>query len=315
MGVFRQSLTCQVDSKKTKNILKTILKMPKDMSAMEEQMKSNNESVSTVDESKTTEEPSMETSGDQFEKYIEKIYGVENNFGPHGTGGNGEIHVPACLTGTFIESNNKTFRPSSPTDPEQDGNVTTQQNGYNKTFYDPALQANIYNPTDTNGVQNGGQNGNGVHPTAGFQFNFDDNYIREADGTLILNLQVPVTNAEVPDEKNELIENFVTIFIREKIPGVRSGVLKAIESVLSTNEALVKFLIREDFCRALDEDLTANLTTPRREFDGRDCIIFGSQLKNRIEKAATNEAQQKMVKSIFRNSSYHLWYFSGILGN
>ena len=66
---------------------------------------------------------------------------------------------------------------------------------------------------------------------------------------------------------------------------------------------------------ALDEDLTANLTTPRREFDGRDCIIFGSQLKNRIEKAATNEAQQKMVKSIFRNSSYHLWYFSGILGN
>ena len=34
-----------------------------------------------------------------------------------------------------------------------------------------------------------------------FQFNFDDNYIREADGTLILNLQVPVTNAEVPDEK------------------------------------------------------------------------------------------------------------------
>merc|ERR1711962_246378 len=280
MGVFRQSLTCQVDSKKTKNILKTILKMPKDMSAMEEQMKSNNESVSTVDESKTTEEPSMETSGDQFEKYIEKIYGVENNFGPHGTGGNGEIHVPACLTGTFIESNNKTFRPSSPTDPEQDGNVTTQQNGYNKTFYDPALQANIYNPTDTNGVQNGGQNGNGVHPTAGFQFNFDDNYIKEADGTLILNLQVPVTNAEVPDEKNELIENFVTIFIR-----------------------------------ALDEDLTANLTTPRREFDGRDCIIFGSQLKNRIEKAATNEAQQKMVKSIFRNSSYHLWYFSGILGN
>merc|ERR1711962_662950 len=300
MGVFRQSLTCQVDSKKTKNILKTILKMPKDMSAMEEQMKSNNESVSTVDESKTTEEPSMETSGDQFEKYIEKIYGVENNFGPHGTGGNGGIHVPACLTGTFIESNNKTFRgcdqagpstsqqamnnrtfaPSSPTDPEQDGNVTTQQNGYNKTFYDPALQANIYNPTDTNGVQNGGQNRNGVHPTAGFQFNFDDNYIREADGTLILNLQVPVTNAEVPDEKNELIENFVTIFIR-----------------------------------ALDEDLTANLTTPRREFDGRDCIIFGSQLKNRIEKAATNEAQQKMVKSIFRNSSYHLWYFSGILGN
>ena len=84
--------------------------MPKDMSAMEEQMKSNNESVSTVDESKTTEEPSMETSGDQFEKYIEKIYGVENTFGPHGTGGNGEIHVPACLTGTFIESNNKTFR-------------------------------------------------------------------------------------------------------------------------------------------------------------------------------------------------------------
>ena len=80
------------------------------MSAMEEQMKSNNESVSTVDESKTTEEPSMETSGDQFEKYIDKIYGVENNFGPHGTGGNGEIHVPACLTGTFIESNNKTFR-------------------------------------------------------------------------------------------------------------------------------------------------------------------------------------------------------------
>merc|ERR1711962_520700 len=301
MGVFRQSLTCQVDSKKTKNILKTILKMPKDMSAMEEQMKSNNESVSTVDESKTTEEPSMETSGDQFEKYIEKIYGVENTFGPHGTGGNGEIHVPACLTGTFIESNNKTFRGC-----DQAGPSTSEQAMNNKTFAPRS-------PTDR--VQNGEQNGNVAQPTTGFNFNFDDNYIREADGSLIFNLEVPVTNAEVPDEKNDLIENFVTIFMREKIPGVRSGVLKAIESVLSTNEALVKFLIREDFCRALDEDLTANLTTPRREFDGRDCIIFGSQLKNRIEKAATNEAQQKMVKSIFRNSSYHLWYFSGILGN
>merc|ERR1712142_765215 len=124
---------------------------------MEEQMKSNNESVSTVDESKTTEEPSMETSGDQFEKYIEKIYGVENNFGPHGTGGNGEIHVPACLTGTFIESNNKTFRGC-----DQAGPSTSQQAMNNKTFYDPALQAHIYNSTEANGVQNGEQNGNGV---------------------------------------------------------------------------------------------------------------------------------------------------------
>ena len=66
---------------------------------------------------------------------------------------------------------------------------------------------------------------------------------------------------------------------------------------------------------ALDEDLTANLMTPRREFDRRDCIIFGSQIKNRIEKAATNEAQLKMVNSIFQNSSYQLWYFSGISGN
>ena len=79
------------------------------MSVMEEQMKSNNESISTVDESKTTEEPSMETSGEQFEKIMENISRGENNFGPHGTGGNGEIHVPACLTGSYIVPNDKTF--------------------------------------------------------------------------------------------------------------------------------------------------------------------------------------------------------------
>jgi len=304
--------------------------MPKDMSVMEEQMKSNNESISTVDESKTTEEPSMETSGEQFEKIMNNIAREENNFGPHGTGGNGEIHVPACLTGSYIVPNDKTFLGGDQTfgpgpsanqqtfcanDQEKNGNVP-YQNGNNATFYVPELQgANAYNPTDTNGVQNGEKNGNVMQPTNGFQFEFEDNYIREADGSLILNLKVPVTNAEVPEEKNDLIQNFVTIFMKEKIPGVRSGVLKAIESVLSTNEALVKFLIREDFCRALDEDLTANLMTPRREFDRRDCIIFGSHIKNRIEKAATNEAQSKMVKSIFQNSSYHLWYFSGISGN
>ena len=30
------------------------------------------------------------------------------------------------------------------------------------------VAAHVYNPTDTNGAQNGEQNGNGVHPTTGY---------------------------------------------------------------------------------------------------------------------------------------------------
>jgi hypothetical protein len=353
--------------------------MPKDMSVVMEsvrqQLKNNNESEdsSTVNESESTQ--SMEASGEKHERYLEKPNGMENTFGPHGTASNGEIHVPACLTGSFQvpqtpndiafkpvdqtfgpgpvtthqASTNKTFYAPSVAKGEQNGNLVPHQNGNNitfhapnleqngnftalsayhqngenQTFFDPELQApNAYNATfyDPN---MGPREPNGNLPlsrvldldldvVSGFQFDFDHKVSREADGSLVIHdLKAP----EVPVERNELIENFLTVFVKEKNPGVRSGVLKAIESIVSTNEALVKFLIREDFCKALDEDLTSNLTSKKREFDPRDCIIFGSRLKARIEKAATREEEKTMVQRIFQNSSYQLWYFSGISGN
>jgi len=439
--------------------------MPKDMSVME-QMKNNNESgnsnatgetQSTVFSDATT--VSMEALGEKLERYLEQPNGMENTFGPHGAAANGEIHAPACLTGSFLVSNGRsdntfggcdqTFVPPGPSashqaanhktfyapnsaNGKQNGNLapsTYHQNEDNKTFYDPNVangeqngifapsayhqngdnktfyapdvangeqngnfatsayhqngdtfyapgllatstnHHNVYNktfyaPDAANGVQNGNsapsayqkgdnntfytpnaangeqngnlapsayhqnanktfhapdaankeQNGNSA-PSTGlktFHFDFDHNVIREPDGSLILNLSVPVINPEAPVERNALIENFLSVFVQEKNPGVRSGVLKAIESLISTNEALVKFLFREDFFKALDEDLTSNLTSKNREFDSRDCIIFGSKLKDRIEKAATGEEEQKMVKRTFQNSSYQLWFFSGI---
>ena len=84
------------------------------------------------------------------------------------------------------------------------------------------------------------------------RLHFDcDQITKGADGSLILNLKVPAEfyNPEVPTEKNELIENFITAFVKERNPGVRSGCLKAIESVVSTNEAFAKCLLREEFCK------------------------------------------------------------------
>ena len=62
---------------------------------------------------------------------------------------------------------------------------------------------------------------------------------------------------------------------------------------------------------ALDEDLTYNLTSKSQSFDARDCMIFGSRLKSRIEKSATTEEEKMMVKRIFEKSTYQQWYLKG----
>ena len=86
-----------------------------------------------------------------------------------------------------------------------------------------------------------------------------DNVIRQPDGSLILTLEVqgqagqaiqdlPV-NPVGPVEKDDMIENLVALYNANKDVTNRIRVLKIIEGMMLKNEAMAKFLIREDFCQ------------------------------------------------------------------
>ena len=92
-----------------------------------------------------------------------------------------------------------------------------------------------------------------------------DNVIRQPDGSLILTLEVqgqagqaiqdlpvnPVAGPEAytPVEKDDMIENLVALYNANKDVTNRIRVLKIIEGMMLKNEAMAKFLIREDFCQ------------------------------------------------------------------
>ena len=107
-----------------------------------------------------------------------------------------------------------------------------------------------------------------------------------------------------------MIENLISLYYANKDVPDRLRVLKVIEGVMLKNEALAKFLIREDFCQALDEDigklvkicLNSDKPDPKTE----ECLIYDRKLQARIKKAALGQNNEDMVRKIFRKNERNL---------
>ena len=111
-----------------------------------------------------------------------------------------------------------------------------------------------------------------------------DNVIRQPDGSLILTLEVqgqagqaiqdlpvnPVTGPEAytPVEK-DMVENLVALYNANKDVTNRLRVLKIIEGMMLKNEAMAKFLIREDFCQGKYFIKYSNILLARSILEGK----------------------------------------------
>ena len=112
-----------------------------------------------------------------------------------------------------------------------------------------------------------------------------DNVIRQPDGSLILTLEVqgqagqaiqdlpvnPVAGPEAytPVEKDDMIENLVALYNANKDVTNRIRVLKIIEGMMLKNEAMAKFLIREDFCQGKYFIKYSNILLARSILEGK----------------------------------------------
>ena len=111
-------------------------------------------------------------------------------------------------------------------------------------------------------------------------------------------------------EKDDLIENLISLYYANKDVPDRLRVLKIIEGAMLKNEALAKFLIREDFCQALDEDIgklvKICLNSDKPDPETEECLIYDRKLQARIKKAALGQNNEDMVRKIFRKNERNL---------
>ena len=107
-----------------------------------------------------------------------------------------------------------------------------------------------------------------------------------------------------------MIENLISLYYANKDVPDRLRVLKVIEGVMLKNEALAKFLIREDFCQALDEDIgklvKICLNSDKPDPETEECLIYDRKLQARIKKAALGQNNEDMVRKIFRKNERNL---------
>jgi len=240
-------------------------------------------------------------------------------FGPHGGNQTNDFSLP------LLYNSNQTFG----------GNP-------NHTFGPHAQNQNVgKNPNQTFGPHGENQNNEFALPTynhaSSEQTFYDpalaDNVIRQPDGSLILTLEVqgqagqaiqdlpvnPVTGPEAytPVEK-DMVENLVALYNANKDVTNRLRVLKIIEGMMLKNEAMAKFLIREDFCQALDEDIgtrvNISVNSDKHDPDTEECLIYDRKLQARIKKAAVGQKNEDMVKQIFEKNDRNLSFLARVYG-
>merc|ERR1719483_308726 len=194
-------------------------------------------------------------------------FGANHTFGPYAPNQNFN-HNPNQTFGPRIQNPNQTFGPQS----------QNQNHGHNpnRTFGPHAQSQNVsQNPNHTFGPHGENQNNEFALPTYNHASSeqtlynpaLAENVLRQTDsfleiqgqaGQAIQDLPVnPVAGPEAytPVEKDDMIENLVALYNANKDVTNRLRVLKIIEGMMMKNEAMAKFLIREDFCQAVDEDI------------------------------------------------------------
>jgi len=223
-------------------------------------------------------------------------------FGPHGGNQTNDFSLP------LLYNSNQTFG----------GNP-------NHTFGPHAQNQNVgKNPNQTFGPHGENQNNEFALPTynhvSSEQTFYDPLEIQGQAGQAIQDLPVnPVAGPEAytPVEK-DMIENLVALYNANKDVTNRLRVLKIIEGMMLKNEAMAKFLIREDFCQALDEDIgtrvNISVNSDKHDPDTEECLIYDRKLQARIKKAAVGQKNEDMVKQIFEKNDRNLSFLARVYG-
>jgi hypothetical protein len=111
-------------------------------------------------------------------------------------------------------------------------------------------------------------------------------------------------------EKDDTIEHLVYLYNANKKVTNRLRVLKIIEGLMLKNEAMAKFLIRDDFCQALDEDIgmcvKISVNSDKHDPDTEECLIYDRKLQARIKKAAIGQKNEDKVRQIFEKNDRNL---------
>jgi len=239
-----------------------------------------------------------------------------HTFGPHGVNQTNEFSLPILYNsnqnfghnpnhtfGPYAQNQNvgknpnQTFGPHGENQNNEFALPTYNHASSEQTFYDPALAENVLRQTDSF-LEIQGQAGQAiqdlpVNPVAG-------------------------PEAYTPVEKDDMIENLVALYNANKDVTNRLRVLKIIEGMMLKNEAMAKFLIREDFCQALDEDIGTRMkisvNSDKHDPDTEECLIYDRKLQARIKKAAVGQKNEDMVKQIFEKNDRNLSLFARVHG-
>ena len=236
---------------------------------------------------------------------VDDSEGYDHTFGPNHTFG------PYAANQNFNCNPNQTFGPQVQ-NPNQTFGPQSQNLGHypNQTFGPFASNQNVsQNPNQTFGphgqshvyeYKHGDQHGDSCSSCP--PSDTSSNIIWEEP------VDCPVACTTV--EKDDLIENLISLYYANKDVPDRLRVLKIIEGAMLKNEALAKFLIREDFCQALDEDIgklvKICLNSDKPDPETEECLIYDRKLQARIKKAALGQNNEDMVRKIFRKNERNL---------
>jgi len=239
------------------------------------------------------------------------IFRYNHTFGPYARNQNFNCN-PNQTFGPQVQNPNQTFGPQS------------QNLGHNpnRTFGPHAQNQNVsQNPNQTFGPHGQSQT---------FEYKHGDQHgdscsscpPSETSSNIIWDDPVacPETYTPVtPVERDEMIDNLVSLYNVNKDVTNRLHVLKIIEDLMLKNEAMARFLIREDFCQALNEDIGTlvkiSVNSDKHDPNTEECLIYDRKLQARIKKAAIGQKNEDMVRKIFRKNDRNLSLLARVYGD
>ena len=278
-------------------------------------------------------------------------FGPNHTFGPFAANKNFSCN-PYQTFGLQVQNPNQTFGPQSQNlghnpnqtfgpqvqNPNQTFGPQSQNLGYNpnRTFGPHASSQNVsQNPNQTFDLhvpnQNVSQNPNQTFGPHGqihiYEYKHGDQHgdscsscpPSDTSSNIIWEEPVACPEACTTVEKDETIENLIFLYNFNKDVPNRLRVLKIIEGEMLKNEAMAKFLIREDFCQALDEDIDKlvkiSLNSDKHDPKTEECLIYDRKLQARIKKAALGQNKEDMVRKIFRKIDRNLSLLARVYGD
>ena len=236
------------------------------------------------------------------------IFRYNHTFGPYARNQNFNCN-PNQTFGPQVQNPNQTFGPQS------------QNLGHNpnRTFGPHAQNQNVsQNPNQTFGPHGQSQT---------FEYKHGDQHgdscsscpPSDTSSNIIWEDPVACPEAYTTVERDGMIDNLVELYNANEDVNNRLRVLKIIEDLMLKNEAMARFLIREDFCQALNEDIGTlvkiSVNSDKHNPDTEECLIYDRKLQARIKKAAIGQKNEDMVRKIFRKNDRNLSLLARVYGD